>query len=319
MGFTLIELLVVIAIIGILVALLLPAIQAAREAARRMQCTNNIKQIVTAMHSYHDTHGCLPYNNKAYSPRNGPGNSWMAAILPYLEQQALYDRIDFFHSTAPVNFEIEKTVVPTFLCPSDSNEGGLMPTLCNLEFHNAGYVVAVTNYKACMGSNWGERSPDCFTTRIPMPCDAVCVYSEPSGRWANDQAGEGHGNGIICINECNLPENVTRAADIRDGTSNTFATGETVAAWNCRNYWFDYRCVGATCGIPLNYVSIAVSAGSAPRWFPYANASGFHSRHPGGANIGLCDGHVAFISDDIDITTYRRLASIDDGHPAQVP
>src|ERR1044071_6861704 len=107
-GFTLVELLVVIAIIGVLVALLLPAVQAAREAARRMSCSSNLRQLGLAMHNYHDTHKTLPYTTAAWGPDgkvNSPGNrgwSWNSFILPYIEQQAVYSQIDFT-DYVPVN------------------------------------------------------------------------------------------------------------------------------------------------------------------------------------------------------------------------
>src|SRR5262245_34603533 len=110
-GFTLVELLVVIAIIGVLVALLLPAVQSAREAARRMSCSSNLRQLGIAMHSYHDTHKTLPYSTSAWGPDgrvNSPGNrgwSWSSFILPYIEQQATYNQIDF-HDYVPVNINL---------------------------------------------------------------------------------------------------------------------------------------------------------------------------------------------------------------------
>src|SRR5262245_173041 len=103
-GFTLVELLVVIAIIGVLVALLLPAVQSAREAARRMSCSSNLRQLGLAMHSYHDTHKTLPYSTSAWGPDgrvNSDGNrgwSWSSFILPYIEQQATFSAIDFHDS-----------------------------------------------------------------------------------------------------------------------------------------------------------------------------------------------------------------------------
>src|SRR5687767_3747517 len=151
-AFTLVELLVVIAIIGVLVGLLLPAVQAAREAARRMQCSNNAKQLGLAFQTYHAATKCFPINyakrGQAPFPNTGPGiansgRSWMQMILPYIEQSNLYNTIDFTvglqpKSSAPTtpvgrNRIAAQTVVPTFLCPSDdSHENGVLPSRSDL-------------------------------------------------------------------------------------------------------------------------------------------------------------------------------------------
>src|SRR5690606_38278365 len=122
---TLIELLVVIAIIGVLVALLLPAVQQAREAARRSQCKNNLKQIGLALHNYHDTFNILPVENPLCPDAAGPpvGNKrwgWIPMILPYMDQAALYNSFNFnIASWQDTNFQYLQKVYPAFLCPSD--------------------------------------------------------------------------------------------------------------------------------------------------------------------------------------------------------
>jgi len=116
-GFTLVELLVVITIIGILIALLLPAVQAAREAARRMQCTNNLKQFGLALHNYHLTHKVFPYG----AGGGGTWWSWSALILPFIEQNAIYDQIDFdkpYNAVHPVNNDVMKNFIAAYQCPS---------------------------------------------------------------------------------------------------------------------------------------------------------------------------------------------------------
>jgi prepilin-type N-terminal cleavage/methylation domain-containing protein len=138
-GFTLVELLVVIAIIGVLVALLLPAVQAAREAARRTQCVNSSKQIALAIHNYESANGAVPEN---FRPSGTTFESdyvtigWMQGILPYIEQQALFSRIDRkLPSLTGVNLEVARTPIAALLCPSDStNNGGLMTR--RSDYHN---------------------------------------------------------------------------------------------------------------------------------------------------------------------------------------
>jgi prepilin-type N-terminal cleavage/methylation domain-containing protein/prepilin-type processing-associated H-X9-DG protein len=317
-AFTLVELLVVIAIIGILIALLLPAVQAAREAARRTQCVNNIKQIVLALHNYHDVYKKFPLNyggNGQIFPGT-TGHSWLTGILPFIEQQPLWDQIDFSlpagDDTAPnVNTTVAKTVVSAFLCPSDTNEGGLMNNR-HPGNTNAAFFWAINDYKSCAGSNWGWGDP-------------VCRHTWPRGRWPNSSNGLDQGNGIICRNWGNDPRNQTTISDILDGTTNTFAVGETVAKWCSLTWWWWANGSYATCGIPLNYESNAVRADPSDNITmesqrdDWGNNLSFFSRHPGGANFGLCDGSVRFVSDTIDLTTYRHLANMDDGVPVSVP
>ena len=168
-AFTLVELLVVIAIIGILVGLLLPAVQAAREAARRMQCSNNLKQLGLAFHNYHDTHRCFPINFAWRAIPGGggagpaianTGKSWLQMILPQIEQSTMFNNIDFtvgLQGTTPAilrNVDIANTVVQAYLCPSDNeNNGGRLGSRSDVNVTPPG-TWAVTNYKACAGSNW---------------------------------------------------------------------------------------------------------------------------------------------------------------------
>jgi len=316
-AFTLVELLVVIAIIGILIALLLPAVQAAREAARRTQCVNNVKQLVLAMHNYHDAYKKFPLNyggNGQILPA-ATGHSWLTGVLPFIEQQPLYDQIDFDlpagdDNSPNVNTNVAKTVVPAFLCPSDTHDG----LMNNRHPGNTdpSFYWAVNNYKSCAGSNWAWGDP-------------VCHHTWPQGRWPNDGNGLDHGNGVLCRNWINDPRNETEISDILDGTSSTFAVGESVAGWCSVNWWYWANGSYATCGIPLNYESNAIRADPndnitlESQRDDWPNNLSFFSRHPGGANFGLADGSVTFISDTIDLTTYRHLGNMADGVPVSVP
>src|SRR3954469_1594045 len=179
LGFTLVELLVVIAIIGVLVALLLPAVQAAREAARRMQCTNNLRQLGLALHNYHDVNLTFPLN---YRPVAGGTYSWMQAILPYIEQQNLYSQITIGGTVALANNTmVANTPIKTFRCPSDGlNQNGMMTGASD-----GGGTKAITNYKANCGAAW-----------------TWVIVNLNNARWPNDNPPNAllHCDGLLCSN-----------------------------------------------------------------------------------------------------------------------
>jgi prepilin-type N-terminal cleavage/methylation domain-containing protein len=311
-AFTLVELLVVIAIIGILVALLLPAIQAAREAARRAQCTNNVKQLAVAMQNYHDSYKTLPINYGQNQQYNGTGNgkSWLIGILPRMEQQGLYDQIDWnLPIDSAANAAVASTKVQAFLCPSDGDSSlGIMGGRANvggLNPNNPSGQWGVNNYKAVAGGNWNWS-------------DHTGV-SQVSCRWPGDANGLDRGNGIICRNSDNQVGNWTNLAHVSDGTSNVLAIGEAVPSWCTHTWWWWFNGATATCGVPLNY-RIAQGDGylrsQAGDW---GRNYSFFSKHPGGAQFALVDASVRFVTNDIDITLYRQLATMCGGETISVP
>lgn len=310
-AFTLVELLVVIAIIGILVALLLPAIQSAREAARRAQCTNNLKQLALALQNYHDTYQCFSINyggNQQYN-NTGTGKSWLIGILPFIEQQQLYSQIDFTvaigDNTATANrtanTAVAEQMVKPFLCPSDGDSApGVQSGRANV-----GGTWGVNNYKAVAGGNWnwGDHTG----------------VAQLTGKWPSDANGLDRGNGIITRNSDNQVLNYTRMANITDGTSLTFAIGEAVPSWCQHTWWWWFNGATATCGIPLNY-RIGYGDGQLKAWTGDWNRNySFFSRHPGGGQFALCDASTHFVTDSIDITLYRQLATINGSESVQVP
>lgn len=298
-AFTLIELLVVIAIIAVLIALLLPAVQQAREAARRTQCKNNLKQIGLAFHNYHDSLNCFPVN---FAVRNGgsgqtiidTGHSWLTMILPYIDQAPLYNSINHNSnlSGTPANITAANTIIRAYLCPSDDGNGDGRLGNRSDWLPNPPGTWAVNNYKACAGSNWAWGNA------------AWNPVSSPLGKNAGSTDGLNRGNGILCSNQENQNA-VTRMKDVPDGTSNTFAVGENLPGYTSWAWWFNPNASTATCAIPLNQV-----LKQAPNLGDWPNNYSFASKHVGGGHFTLADGSVRFVSQNIDITLYRALATI---------
>ncbi len=322
-GFTLVELLVVIAIIGVLVALLLPAVQAAREAARRTQCVNNLKQIGLGIHNYHDVVKSLPpgavFHGGAAQPDGAPINhrgSIHIRLLPYLEQQPLYDLFDLRLGTdnqvAPQPFQdgntrLHSASVAVFLCPSDNSDRKL---------GDRPNQVQVSNYDFNMGpSSAISNSPSCDCPEFAL----WQSYSRPN-TGINNPAGPFTRNGW---NFC------ARFSDIVDGLSNTIFFGEVRV--DCSNHvrqgWSRSNRWGKFTQIPINYdscyadVAAAAAAGKTPcaarcNW---NTEVGFKSRHPGGANFLLGDGSVRFIGETIDHWTYQYVGDRESKQAVQLP
>jgi prepilin-type N-terminal cleavage/methylation domain-containing protein len=303
-AFTLVELLVVIAIIGVLVALLLPAVQAAREAARRSQCSNNLRQMGLALHNYHDTHQWFPIN---YRPVRGGTYSWMQAILPYIEQQNLFNQIKM-GGTVAENVAVANTPIKTYRCPTDGlNQNGMMNGAAD-----GGGTKAITNYKANAGGYWvwgvvntdNIRWPHGTAPNAPGNSLVFCDGLMCSNSYGGDPSDVVPGTGVVI-------RNTTRMAQITDGTANTFAIGEAIPSWSVWSWWFNQNAATATCGMPLNYRrGIDKLDQFASQW---QRNYGFYSLHPAGGNFAMCDASVRFIPDNIATATYRALGTIEAG------
>jgi prepilin-type N-terminal cleavage/methylation domain-containing protein/prepilin-type processing-associated H-X9-DG protein len=316
-GFTLIELLVVIAIIGVLVGLLLPAVQKVREAANRMSCQNNLKQLALAVHNFHDAFNTFPPDSLYTYDPTGPNWSWLAHILPMIEQDNLYKQANIGGNPANnINQSLPQiaTTVKTFLCPSDpdswngpvsypSNFDMLDPTLGPLTY-------AVTCYRANIGANWGGGPPGSalWWGTDPQWCNSDPANSNPATTYDGCAAGNGP------MYETLKP---LRFASILDGTSNTILIGEALTGKDYQNAWCHMDNAIATCAYPPNAKNPVTGKDYPPdQWW---NRYAFTSNHTGGAQFAMVDGSVRFIPDNIDLQVFRALATRAGGEVVSAP
>jgi len=304
-GFTLVELLVVIAIIGILVALLLPAVQSAREAARRMQCGNNLKQMGLAVLNYESNNGLLPPGGIT----NGPccdtksGANWAIAILPQLEQQALYDKYDFTKfNEDPENAFVRETAVEAYVCPSDIDTDKV-----DMPESGPGNTINYRrgSYRASTGLGDGQND------------SWVAPHNQGSAFGLEaDTRGAMYNIGHLSYGQVAISE-------IRDGTSNTLLIGEQATVTNPRRrtFWaytwaaYSMSEVTSESRILLNDYERCVAIGGSP----HACKRMWSSMHPGAMQFVLCDGSVHTLSTNIDVNVLGALATIAGGEVVQLP
>lgn len=311
-GFTLIELLVVIAIIAVLVALLLPAVQQARESARRSQCKNNLKQIGIAMHDYMGSFRVLPMGGMV----NGNDFSWHVMILPQVDQQALFDRIDFgvdgggsagnWDAGANGAIALGPVRVPGYFCPSS-----------NKEYENGSTTLYTTHYYGNQGPKLSGSYP-CITSGLTAYNPPTAYASECITLPGTLTAHGGYATG-------GMLGRITKVSDrdVNDGMSNTIMVGEisnhrTLAGADMVGYRKWYR--GAEGSASAGSKNIAYPINSTT----YNGASNFNdislgSNHTGGTQVLMGDGVVRFVSENIDMTILLGAASRDSGEAGNIP
>jgi prepilin-type N-terminal cleavage/methylation domain-containing protein len=321
-GFTLVELLVVIAIIGILVALLLPAIQAAREAARRTQCVNNLKQIVLAHQNYHDTYKVL--SMAAAGTSNGSwGLAWWASVLPFAEQATGYDRLTFVGSHPGWTYtgsglangqEFANMNIPFMVCPSTPLATMVNAGQNNFEINRPSYtgILGATNGNGFVNKSGEQRQCcDCCSSIIAQGLISAGGPLSPLESRSFASITDGTSNTMI-ISECSdfvldsagVNKNQT-VNSVHGWMMGTPTTQKITAATN--NYARVFN--STTIRYPPNSVSVAMQgcgANDGPN-------NGIYSAHPGGVQGALVDGSVRFINQNIDMLTLRLLASRADG------
>jgi prepilin-type processing-associated H-X9-DG protein len=348
-----VELLVVIAIIGILIALLLPAVQAAREAARRSQCTNNLKQLGLAIHNFHDVYKKFPIGQ----PDDDNDNyAWGAYILPFLEQKSLYDQMvadgaalvyipggdnTVVHAAIfeisgrspalPTGHPVRNTDSYNWWCQVRNNHGNpsgawnqgaktvLSVFICPSDVlpkqDNDGY--GKSNYCCCLGGDtpWAVQLQSGGTS-----------WSRPSG--GTEQ------NGMFRLAQTNDFHYVTSFSDLSDGSSNVIAIGEVSESANVtktildrvfpiwaggNNNWNGQWRISSWARVAGQYTPINCKDHTIVANSLALSDFSFGSKHPGGANFLFGDGSVRFLSETIDTVLYERLAAINDGNPVQLP
>jgi prepilin-type N-terminal cleavage/methylation domain-containing protein len=326
-GFTLVELLVVIAIIGILVALLLPAVQAAREAARRIQCGNNLKQLGLALQNYHDTSRAFPSGCRSHEMAAGWvwGHAWPVAIMEFSEQRALYDQLDMTGST----------------CPGRHTGPIYQSTSATYNTYNGNLVAGVSIPMLFCPSSplppfvlTGTIVPGARGAASPTYTAITGAVNHPTAVNKDGQTNQHRARGIQSQGGVLLPNYFTRVRDITDGTANTVVLGEqsgwcfdpTGAKLDCRSDYGHSFMMGTT---PASFIA------SEDRWFNtttvrygvnhrawnstgvgeqyYACNRPVQSAHPGGAQVVLADGAVRFLGESLALQTFFNLVNRDDG------
>jgi prepilin-type N-terminal cleavage/methylation domain-containing protein len=331
-GFTLIELLVVIAIIALLVTVLMPAVQAAREAARRTHCSNNLKQLGLALQLYHESQAAFPGGGGMV-----PGLGWgfLPLILPQLEQQAIYDRCNFRDSvTCQAMQEVFSAKIPTLHCPSDpgptlladrlSETGGC---ISGAAIPNNAITGQVSHYVGSFGDGYivgeDEGYTGLATSRATYGCGGCAENPTGTPTAACPQPGVRYGGGRYHRGIFNFMGDTrpVRFDDIRDGTTSTILMGHTSGvARGSDLVWPTAAGVVNGTSLPLNFNLEHARQNPASYGSPGWRGRGFQSHHPGGCPVLFCGGAVTFLEESIGLeAVLNRLGSRAGREPVVVP
>ena len=312
-GFTLIELLVVVAIIGVLVALLLPAVQAAREAARRSQCVNNLKQIGLAVHNYANAYGVFPAGRSSIVEEAIGGENWSvhSFLLPFVEQSENFDRLNFSlrPDDAVENDTAQRLWISTYLCPSD--------------FHQLPNVNGPNNYRACVGSSF-EQGPENNGVFVQLKWHrpgAVLDGLSKTAFFSERVRGDGDNNKVTIGSDCFRIRNAENTLDKVYEACNSLPvgtqTGPALQSSAMGRFWITghmYTTRYNHVNTP-NRIACGRMVASAPDVGTRVNNNGgavtASSNHPGGVNVLFGDGSVTFVGNSISLAAWRAYATKD--------